>query len=102
MDSHAIQSILSRSANDNFIVHVMTLDMNSLRNLTHSDERGLDANVNAQSSLLFDVLQKEMDLNRRDRRIILCNILLYQQNIFLLRQHGITVKDRDGTYELSW
>lgn len=67
--------------------------MNALRTLEHDSIRTREANIIAQSRVLLDIVQKEIDSNRVSKRFHIQNMRIYQENIQELRKHNVLVTD---------
>ena len=76
--------------------------MNVLRNLELSNVRSYQTNVNAQSRILFDLIQKEIDINKASRCILVKDIKIFEENISLLIRAGISVSRAGNDYTLTW
>ncbi len=80
--------------------------MNSLKNIELQSRRSYQSNVVAQSRVLFDIIQKQIDINTsgvdNDCKLLLSNISLYEENVDLLRRKGIQVIKVDDGWTLTW
>lgn len=77
--------------------------MNSIRILERVQDRSHDANVIAQSRVLFNLLQREIDSNRSTHSVVIDAIKLYDENVALLKQKGFTVTNKGiDCYSIEW
>lgn len=77
--------------------------MNSIRILERAQDRSRDNNVLAQSHVLCDLLQREIDINRITRSIMIDQIILYEENLILLKQKGFVVTQESAdSFLIRW
>ena len=80
-----------------------TRSMNSIRNLELPEKRLHQTNVFEQSRVLSDLLQREIDINRKMRCIVIDNIVVYDENVAMLRNRGFDVVPKaDHSISIRW
>ncbi len=80
-----------------------TRSMNSIRTLELPEDRLHQTNVFAQSRVLSELLQREIDTNRKMRCFVIDNIVVYDENITMLRSRGFDVVSKgDDSILIKW
>lgn len=77
--------------------------MNCIRILEKKEVRTHASNVLAQSRVLTDLIQREIDVNRSSRCIVIDDVAIYDENLCLLQTKGfsVTPKGSDSCL-ISW